>query len=179
MTGAPLHDEPFPELLGNPTQVAVSADERWIAVSSVAHLRSRVAVYRAADLSCAHLLTFTMDAAPETVLFTVDAPLGRAVYVADAAGPALLHGETELVRRAFPAGDVLWSRPLHTEVLDLDAHAGVVHALCADDTLVSVDTTDGTVLGRRPLPPYGPLSLHAAPDGTVIVGTSAGQILRY
>ncbi|MFI6419900.1 hypothetical protein ACIBG6_21190 [Streptomyces sp. NPDC050842] len=122
--------------------------------------------------------------AAETVLFSPDAlrvdhPLGRAVYVSDSAGPALLHGRTELVRRTFPAGDVVWTTPLDSEVVDLDAHAGVLHTLCADGTLLSVDPADGTVLDRRTLPPYGPLSVHAAPDGTVIVGTSAGQILRY
>ncbi|MBT2441520.1 hypothetical protein J7E93_15635 [Streptomyces sp. ISL-36] len=115
----------------------------------------------------------------ETVLFSADTPLGRAVYTTDAAGPALLHGRTELVRRAFPAGEVVWSRPLGSAVVDLDAHAGVLHAVCADDTLVSVDTADGTVLDRRPLPPYGACSLHVSPDGTVLIGTAAGQILRY
>ncbi|MFB7368293.1 hypothetical protein ACFC0D_00355 [Streptomyces sp. NPDC056222] len=114
----------------------------------------------------------------ETALFTVDAPLGRAVYTDDAAGPALLHGRTELVRRAFPSGEILWSRPLDSEVKDLDTHAGALYALCLDGTLVSCDTADGTFLGRRALPPYGPLSLHAAPDGTILVGTAAGQILR-
>ncbi|MEU9086218.1 PQQ-binding-like beta-propeller repeat protein [Streptomyces sp. NPDC048357] len=118
------------------------------------------------------------DGAAESVLFTVDAPLGRAVYASDAAGPALLHGRTELVRRAFPSGEVLWSRPLESEVIDLDTHAGVLYALCADGSLVCVDAADGALLHRRPLPPYGPLSLHAAPDGTVLVGTAAGQILR-
>ncbi|MFE2555300.1 hypothetical protein ACFXGT_04585 [Streptomyces sp. NPDC059352] len=122
--------------------------------------------------------------AAETTLFTlepfrVDHPLGRAVYVSDAAGPALLHGRTELVRRTFPAGEVVWNRPLECEVVDLDAHAGVLHVLCTDGALLSVDAADGTVLDRRPLPPYGPVSVHAAPDGTVIVGTTAGQILRY
>ncbi|MFC9704369.1 PQQ-binding-like beta-propeller repeat protein [Streptomyces sp. NPDC056943] len=114
--------------------------------------------------------------------FRVDRPLGRAVYVSDTGGPALLHGRTELVRRTFPAGDVVWTLPLDSEtstVVDLDAHAGVLHALCTDGTLLSVDAADGTVLDRRALPPYGPLSVHAAPDGTVLVGTSAGQILRY
>ncbi|GEB56474.1 PQQ-binding-like beta-propeller repeat protein [Streptomyces gardneri] len=120
--------------------------------------------------------------------FRVDRPLGRAVYVSDAGGPALLHGWTELVRRAFPAGDVVWTLPLGSEaegspksltVVDLDAHGGVLHALCTDGTLLSVDAADGTVLDRRPLPPYGPLSVHAAPDGTVLVGTAAGRILRY
>ncbi|MFE1903608.1 hypothetical protein ACFW96_08060 [Streptomyces gardneri] len=120
--------------------------------------------------------------------FRVDRPLGRAVYVSDAGGPALLHGWTELVRRTFPAGDVVWTLPLGSEaegsptsltVVDLDAHAGVLHALCTDGTLLSVDAADGTVLDRRLLPPYGPVSLHAAPDGTVLVGTSAGRILRY
>ncbi|MGW6389292.1 hypothetical protein ACWFR1_02055 [Streptomyces sp. NPDC055103] len=111
--------------------------------------------------------------------FRVDRPLGRAVYVSDSAGPALLHGRTELVRRAFPAGDVVWTTPLDAELVDLDAHDGVLHALCADGTLISADTADGTVLDRRALPPYGPLSVHAAPDGTVLVGTSAGRILRY
>ncbi|MFD9030915.1 hypothetical protein ACFVZW_07140 [Streptomyces sp. NPDC059567] len=114
----------------------------------------------------------------ENVLFAVDAPLGRAVYADDTAGRALLHGRTELVRRAFPSGDVLWSRPLDSEVIDLDTHDGVLYALCADDTLVSCDTADGAVIGRCTLPRYGPLSLHAAPDGTVLVGTAAGQILR-
>ncbi|MET9675231.1 hypothetical protein ABZY68_19355 [Streptomyces sp. NPDC006482] len=122
--------------------------------------------------------------AAETVLFAldpfrVDHPLGRAVYVSDAAGPALLHGRTELVRRTFPAGEVVWTRPLDSEVIAVDAHEDVLHALCTDGTLLSVDTADGTLLDRRALPPYGPLSLHAAPDGTVLVGTSAGQILRY
>ncbi|MFI9744774.1 hypothetical protein [Streptomyces sp. NPDC052494] len=125
--------------------------------------------------------------AAETTLFPVDPfmvdrPLGRAVYVSDSAGPALLHGRTELVRRTFPAGEVVWTRPLDgeaSEVVDVDAHAGVLHALCTDGTLLSVDTADGTVLDRRALPPYGPLSVHAAPDGTVLVGTAAGQILRY
>ncbi|MFE1551305.1 hypothetical protein [Streptomyces sp. NPDC058718] len=122
--------------------------------------------------------------AAETTLFSlesfmVDHPLGRAVYVSDSAGPALLHGRTELVRRTFPAGDVVWTTPLDSEVVDLDAHAGVLHALCTDGILLSVDAADGTVLDRRALPPYGPLSVHAAPDGTVLVGTSAGQILRY
>ncbi|WP_329621677.1 hypothetical protein OG357_15230 [Streptomyces sp. NBC_01255] len=120
----------------------------------------------------------------ETVLFAlepfmVDRPLGRAVYVSDSAGPALLHGRTELVRRTFPAGDVTWTVPTDSTIVDLDAHAGVLHAVCTDGTLLSVDTADGTVLDRRPLPPYGPLSVHAAPDGTVLVGTTAGQILRY
>lgn len=114
----------------------------------------------------------------ETVLFTVDAPLGRAVYTEDFAGRALLHGRTELVRRAFPSGKVLWSRPLDSEVIDLDTHDGALHALCADGILVSCDAADGAFLGRRALPPYGPLSLHAAPNGTVLVGTAAGQILR-
>ncbi|RSS55017.1 hypothetical protein [Streptomyces sp. WAC01280] len=125
--------------------------------------------------------------AAETTLFPVDPfmvdrPLGRAVYVSDSAGPALLHGRTELVRRTFPAGEVVWTRPLDgeaSELVDVDAHAGVLHALCTDGTLLSVDTADGTVLDRRALPPYGPLSVHAAPDGTVLVGTAAGQILRY
>ncbi|MFD8975116.1 hypothetical protein [Streptomyces sp. NPDC059593] len=124
--------------------------------------------------------------AAETTLFPlepfmVDRPLGRAVYVSDSAGPALLHGRTELVRRTFPAGEVVWTRPLDgeaSEVVDLDAHAGVLHALCTDGVLLSVDAADGTVLDRRALPPYGPISVHAAPDGTVLVGTSAGQILR-
>ncbi|MFD3660163.1 hypothetical protein ACFWVF_06090 [Streptomyces sp. NPDC058659] len=123
--------------------------------------------------SAAETTLFSLDA------FRVDHPLGRAVYVSDSAGPALLHGRTELVRRTFPAGDVTWTTPLDSEVVDLDAHEGVLHALCSDGTLLSVDTADGTVLDRRPLPPYGPLSVHAAPDGTVLVGTSAGQILRY
>ncbi|MEU7515895.1 hypothetical protein AB0B13_28385 [Streptomyces sp. NPDC042898] len=125
--------------------------------------------------------------AAETALFPVDPfmldrPLGRAVYVSDSAGPALLHGRTELVRRTFPAGEVVWTRPLDgeaSELVDVDAHAGVLHALCTDGTLLSVDTADGTVLDRRALPPYGPLSVHAAPDGTVLVGTAAGQVLRY
>ncbi|MEU9998288.1 PQQ-binding-like beta-propeller repeat protein [Streptomyces sp. NPDC050848] len=115
----------------------------------------------------------------ETTLFSVDAPLGRAVYTTDAAGAALLHGTKELVRRAFPTGEVVWTRPVDAEVLALDAYDGVLHALCADNTLVSADTATGTVLGRRELPPYGPLSLHVTPDGTVLVGTAAGQILRY
>ncbi|WP_371611921.1 hypothetical protein [Streptomyces clavifer] len=116
--------------------------------------------------------------AHETMLFSVDAPLGRVVYVSDAAGAALLHGRTELVRRGFPSGEVLWNRPLESEVIDLDSHAGILYALCADGSLVSVDAADGTVLHRRPLPPYGWLSLHVAPDGTPLVGTTAGQILR-
>ncbi|MFF8838489.1 hypothetical protein [Streptomyces sp. NPDC015130] len=120
--------------------------------------------------------------------FRVDRPLGRVVYVSDAAGPALLHGWTQLVRRTFPAGDVVWTLPLDsgaedpagsTTVVDLDAHAGVLHALCTDGTLLSVDAADGTLLDRRLLPPYGPVSVHAAPDGTVLVGTTAGRILRY
>ncbi|MFE5482283.1 hypothetical protein [Streptomyces sp. NPDC056527] len=115
----------------------------------------------------------------ETVLFTVDAPLGRAVYADDTAGQALLHGRTELVRRAFPSGEVIWSRPLDSDVIDLDTHDGVLYALCADDTLVSCDTADGAVIGRRALPRYGPLSLHAGPDGTILVGTAAGQIMRF
>ncbi|MEU7071034.1 hypothetical protein AB0B30_21195 [Streptomyces narbonensis] len=135
----------------------------------------------------------------ETTLFAlepfwVDRPLGRAVYVSDADGPALLHGRTELVRRTFPAGDVVWTLPLSSEdgsssrsgsgsrsltVVDLDAYAGVLHALCTDGTLLSVDAADGIVVDRRLLPPYGPLSVHAAPDGTVLVGTAAGRILRY
>ncbi|MFD4866813.1 PQQ-binding-like beta-propeller repeat protein [Streptomyces sp. NPDC058412] len=118
------------------------------------------------------------DGGAEGVLFTVDAPHGRAVYASDGAGPALFHGRTELVRRVFPSGEVLWSRPLESEVIDLDAHAGVLYALCADGNLVCVDAADGSVIHRHPLPPYGPLSLHAAPDGTVLVGTAAGQILR-
>ncbi|MGW8766428.1 hypothetical protein ACWGN5_28470 [Streptomyces sp. NPDC055815] len=117
--------------------------------------------------------------AAETPLFTTDAPLGRAVYVSDAIGPALVHGGSELIRRTFPAGDVGWRRPLDAVVTALDAHDGVLHALCADDTLVSVDSADGTVLDRRTLPSYGLLSLRVAPDGTVLVGTCAGRILRY
>ncbi|MEU9705177.1 PQQ-binding-like beta-propeller repeat protein [Streptomyces sp. NPDC047981] len=115
----------------------------------------------------------------ETTLHSVDAPLGPAVHTVDAEGPALLHGRKELVRRAHPTGEIAWTRPLESEVVALDAHDGILHALCADDTLVSVATTDGTVLAHRPLPPYGLLSLHAAPDGTVLIGTSAGRILRY
>ncbi|MFI8999580.1 hypothetical protein [Streptomyces sp. NPDC053541] len=115
----------------------------------------------------------------ERRLFTADEALYRAVYVSDAAGPGLVHTGGGLVRRTFPAGEVVWRRPLDAVVAALDARDGVVHALCEDDTLVSCDAADGTVLERRPLPPYGKLSLHAAPDGTVLVGTVAGQILRY
>ncbi|MFB6861320.1 hypothetical protein ACFCZQ_08265 [Streptomyces virginiae] len=118
------------------------------------------------------------DAATEAVLFSADAPLGRAVHADDGTGAALFHGRTELVRRAFPSGAVQWNRPLESEVIGLDTHAGVLHALCADGTLVSVDTADGALVATRRLPPHGPLSLHAAPDGTVVVGTAAGQILR-
>ncbi|WP_328923775.1 PQQ-like beta-propeller repeat protein [Streptomyces sp. NBC_00190] len=125
------------------------------------------------------VVALASDGAAETVLFTVDAPLGRVVYVSDAAGTALLHGQSELVRRAFPSGEVQWSRPLEAAVSALDTHAGVLHALCADNSLVSLDAADGTVLHRRTLPPYQPLSLHAAPDGTILVGTTAGQILRF
>ncbi|MEV6326480.1 hypothetical protein [Streptomyces sp. NPDC051909] len=119
------------------------------------------------------------DSAVETPLFTLDEPAIRAVYVSDSAGPALLTGWGGLVRQSFPAGEVVWRRRLDAVIAALDAHDGVVHALCADDTLVSFDATDGTVLARRTLPPYGNLSLHAAPDGSVLVGTLAGQILRY
>ncbi|WP_405808640.1 hypothetical protein OG524_01255 [Streptomyces sp. NBC_01520] len=125
-----------------------------------------------------NVVALAPDGAIETVLFSVDAPLGRVVYVSDGAGAALLHGHRELVRRRFPSGKVLWGRPLESEVIDLDSHAGVLHALCADDSLVSLDAADGTVLRRHPLPPYQPLSLYAAPDGTTLVGTTAGQILR-
>ncbi|KOU35956.1 hypothetical protein ADK53_13490 [Streptomyces sp. WM6373] len=118
------------------------------------------------------------DGVTEAVLFSVDAPLGRAVHADDGTGAALFHGRTELVRRAFPSGVVQWSRPLESEVIGLDTHAGVLHALCADGTLVSVDTPDGILLATRRLPPHGPLCLHAAPDGTVVVGTAAGQVLR-
>ncbi|MFD4029677.1 PQQ-binding-like beta-propeller repeat protein [Streptomyces sp. NPDC058637] len=118
------------------------------------------------------------DGAVETLLFSVDAPLGRVVYVSDAVGAALLHGHREVVRRRFPSGEAVWRKPLESEVVDLDAHAGVLHALCADGGLVSLDAADGTVLHRRPLPPYQPLCLHAAPDGTILVGTTSGQILR-
>ncbi|MFD8800069.1 outer membrane protein assembly factor BamB family protein [Streptomyces atroolivaceus] len=125
-----------------------------------------------------NVVALAPDGAIESVLFSVDVPLGRVVYASDAAGAALLHGRTELVRRDFPSGEVLWSRPLESEVVDLDSRAGVLHVLCADDSLVSLDAVDGTVLHRRPLPPYQPLCLHAASDGTILVGTSAGQILR-
>ncbi|MEW2587349.1 hypothetical protein [Streptomyces virginiae] len=118
------------------------------------------------------------DGATEALLFSADAPLGPAVHADDATGAALFHGRTELVRRAFPSGVVQWSRPLESEVIGLDTHAGVLHALCADGTLVSVDTADGSLVATRRLPPHGPLTLHAAPDGTVFVGTAAGQILR-
>ncbi|WP_225804361.1 PQQ-binding-like beta-propeller repeat protein [Streptomyces sp. NK15101] len=117
--------------------------------------------------------------AAETPLFAADGPLGEAAYVSDAGGPALVHGGSELIRRTFPAGDVVWRRPLDAVVTALDAHDGVLHALCADGALVSVDAADGTVLDRRPLPPYGLQSLRVAPDGTVLVGTVAGRILRY
>ncbi|MEU8679426.1 hypothetical protein [Streptomyces sp. NPDC048560] len=113
------------------------------------------------------------------MLSSVDAPLGRVVYASDAAGAALLHGRTELVRRSFPSGEILRTRPLESEVIDLDSHDRVLHALCADGNLVSLDATDGTVLHRRPLPLYRPLCVYAAPDGTILVGTTAGQILRY
>ncbi|MFF8264710.1 hypothetical protein [Streptomyces virginiae] len=118
------------------------------------------------------------DGATETVLFSADAPLGRAVHADDGTGAALYHGRAELVRRAFPSGGVQWSRPLESEVIGLDTHAGVLHALCADGTLVSVDTAEGALVATRRLPPHGPLSLHAAPDGGVVVGTAAGQVLR-
>ncbi|MEV7564589.1 hypothetical protein [Streptomyces tanashiensis] len=124
---------------------------------------------------------FALDprTAAETPLFATEAPLGVAVYVDDASGPALLHGQEGLLRRRFPTGDVVWHRPLDAVVTALDAHDDVAHALCADSTLVSVDTADGTVLERRTLPPYGLCSLGVAPDGTVLVGTAAGRILRY
>ncbi|MET7368740.1 PQQ-binding-like beta-propeller repeat protein [Streptomyces sp. NPDC005566] len=125
-----------------------------------------------------NVVALAPDGSSETVLFSVDAPLGRVVYASDAVGAALLHGRTELVRRDFPSGEVIWSRPLESEVIDLDSHAGVLHVLCADDTLMSLDAADGRELRRCPLPPYQPLSLHAAPDGTILVGTTAGQILR-
>ncbi|MFC9948554.1 outer membrane protein assembly factor BamB family protein [Streptomyces pratensis] len=118
------------------------------------------------------------EGAIETV-FSVGVPLGRAVYASDAVGAALLHGHTEIVRRSFPSGEVLWNRPSESEVIDLDAQAGVLYVLCADDSVVSLDACDGTVLHRRPLPPYRPLALHAASDGTILVGTAAGQILRF
>ncbi|BAU85500.1 hypothetical protein SLA_4616 [Streptomyces laurentii] len=117
--------------------------------------------------------------ATERVLFTADEPLGGTVYVSDTEGPALLHGRREVVRRSFPAGEVVWRRDLGAAATALDARDGVLHALCEDGTLVSLATADGALLDRRALPPYRALSLHAAPDGTVLVGTVAGQILRY
>lgn len=69
----PLHDQPFPELLGYPCQVVISGDGQWIAGSSVMHRYSRVAVYRAADLSCVHLLTFTEEA--ESIAYHPTLPL--------------------------------------------------------------------------------------------------------
>ncbi|MFF0423005.1 hypothetical protein ACFYUJ_01160 [Streptomyces sp. NPDC004520] len=56
--------ELFPEVFGNPDQAVVSADGRWIAASVCWHGHSRVAVYRAADLSLAHLLEYTEEAEP-------------------------------------------------------------------------------------------------------------------
>ncbi|WP_250291485.1 hypothetical protein [Streptomyces atroolivaceus] len=69
----PLHDQPFPELLGYPCQVVISGDGQWIAGSSVMHRYSRVAVYRAAYLSCVHLLTSTKEA--ESIAFHSTLPL--------------------------------------------------------------------------------------------------------
>ncbi|MFI8364762.1 hypothetical protein ACIGD1_31975 [Streptomyces sp. NPDC085612] len=115
----------------------------------------------------------------ETVLCAADpAPPARSVYVCDDRGPALLHGGTELRRRDLASGSILWTCPTGSPVIDLDAEAGVVHALCADGTLLRADAADGRLLARHRLPPYGPLSLYAAPGGTVLVGTAAGQILR-
>ncbi|WP_086832020.1 hypothetical protein [Streptomyces sp. NRRL B-24572] len=56
--------EPFSEVFGNADQAVVSADGKWIAASACWARHSRVAVYRAADLSLAHLLTFTEEAEP-------------------------------------------------------------------------------------------------------------------
>ncbi len=102
----------------------------------------------------------------ETVLCAADpAPPARSVYVCDDRGPALLHGGTELRRRDLASGGILWTCPTGSPVIDLDAEAGVVHALCADGTLLRADAADGRLLARHRLPPYGPLSLYAAPGG--------------
>ncbi|MER5208195.1 hypothetical protein [Streptomyces sp. NPDC002825] len=198
-----LHDEPFAELLGQADQAVVSADGQWLAASACWDRHSRVAVYRAADLSCAHLLTFTEEAEP--IAFHPTLPLlaigldNGDEYVR-AGGLTLLEADTgHRVDFTDPGRGIDLVRWLDPRTLELtfravDMHDEYVHHVSrptavrddwralAPDAL-DLTALDGPVLDQVTYPdPGSPLTLlqpFAARAGRHCTGTSAGHILRY
>ncbi|WP_370414435.1 hypothetical protein [Streptomyces fradiae] len=219
-----FHDEPFPEVFGNPTEAVVSADGQWLAVSSVISDLSRVVVYRTADLSCAQVLHFAMET--DTMAFHPTLPLlaigfdngdgymreGNLILLEPESGHrvdfpdtnwgvelvrwtdahtleltlcAMYDGDTyERSRATFArenwlglAPDDLKPHPVDAPLIDPDAQLPYPDRDPAPSVLRALAERVGRSYACNPTPPAP--RLHAAPDGTVLVGTLAGQILRY
>ncbi|MFI6419899.1 hypothetical protein ACIBG6_21185 [Streptomyces sp. NPDC050842] len=176
---APFHDEPFPEVRGHASQVIVSADEQWIAVNSVWSGVSRVAVYRAADLSCAHLLTFTMDA--ESIAFHPTLPLlaigldNYDAYIREG-GLTLLEPATghrvDFADPAWGIEPIRWpdARTLELTFFTWESDCEQLHSratVVRDDWLgLTPDALDLRTLPRTPLPrtPRSTTSTRNPPD---------------
>ncbi|MFE6776927.1 PQQ-binding-like beta-propeller repeat protein [Streptomyces sp. NPDC057702] len=114
---------------------------------------------------------------------------GPAVYVSDAAGPALILATTDagtprLTRRSLPDGEPLWSLRTDSAVAGLDVHAGTVYAARTAGDLLAVDAATGTRHARHPLTsPEGhtftPVTLATTVTGDVVIGTLEGRLLVH
>ncbi|MGW3152023.1 hypothetical protein ACWDG1_47075 [Streptomyces sp. NPDC001177] len=116
---------------------------------------------------------------------------GPAVYVdgdAGLHGPGLLHacnGSTgpHVLLRALPGGEVLWAHRTDAEVVGLDVHEGLVHAVTRARELLTMGIEDGKPLGRTPTAVgdhvFAPLCLAVSGSGRVLIGTAEGRILVH
>ncbi|WEV25940.1 hypothetical protein OYE22_12585 [Streptomyces sp. 71268] len=112
---------------------------------------------------------------------------GPAVYVDDAAGPALIlatadSGTPRLTRRSLPHGEPTWSLPTDSAIAGLDLHANTLYAATATGDLLTLSPTTGTLHAHHPLTspgghPFTPLTLTTTVAGDVVIGTLEGRLL--
>lgn len=118
---------------------------------------------------------------------------GCGAYLTGQSGPALVHtgqvhdgagllrGNSFVVRRAYPAGELQWVFKADHQATALDADGDFVYVTFNSGELVILRAEDGSVQARQHLQldghPVVPLALVRLGDGRLAVGTLDGRIL--
>jgi hypothetical protein len=168
-----------PELLFLHGMGSEPHQDKWVVAVDPAHERSRPEVRR--------LFPLEWDAARSGHLYG-----GPGVYLRDGRGPAIVHGcqvhnpsgllpgNSIVVRRAFPEGQVAWTFRADFPLSGIDVLGDLVVAAFTSGELVVLRAEDGELIGRQRLTiggqPVVPLSL-ASSGGRLVIGTLDGRVL--
>ena len=118
---------------------------------------------------------------------------GPGIYLEDQAGTGIIHagavhdgsgllpGNSFVVRRAYPSGQLQWAFTADYKATAIDAAQNTVYVAYNSGELVALDAQTGVVLGRQQITVTGhkvvPLSLTLTGPGRLVIGTLDGRLL--